>query len=419
MDYLKLDKLPPELLYVIDDYCDIEQHGNLKLTCEKLYSILNGKGLKRLHIGYSIHDSVIDRYLNDQCSCQEEYGMRHHCMGYRCRKRWLFLTPQKYLLLENYDYFQSTLLSHVTSLSVKFGDGEWAQDLLKSILPYMRNIELVEISYVGEKFNQKLWKDAVNCFQFMPNIEKAEVKMYTTHCPRMFAEVLSQTIPNMKCFPLMILDSDLDHLNHPLFIQPFQNLHELEILINIESYNFIASEQLGGFLSNLPYLTQLQLFGSPIYNPRGVKWIPYQLSTITLDTVGYDFDFDGDYGPTNCPLNTKSNGDFLRELIIFTITHHEADSMNLQNLKHFTSYYQYDSITKLLLSRIHFKSLLSLHITTDHFVLFFNDIQRMSSSLQSLTMSYGYRVNVSELYRFIQRFIECPEVYYPNLEFYI
>ncbi|KAA8913189.1 hypothetical protein TRICI_003251 [Trichomonascus ciferrii] len=398
---------PVEILYLVDDYCAIEQHWTLKLVCHRFYQVLNGKGLKRLHIGRSLHDAVLKQYLS-QCTCSTST----HCTGYGCRKRWLFLNPEKAVWEDVYHDpgAYRKLLSHISGLSVKFGEGQWAQELLRAILSHCSNIEQVEISYVGDKFNRSLWREAINCFYFMPNIDKADVRMYTTHCPRMFAEVLSRTIPNMKCFPLMILDSDLDHMGHPWFIKPFKMLQELEISLDIEPYNFITAEQMGSFLFSLPHLSQLKIFGSAVYNPRGVQWIPPNVGTLTIDSC-FDPTIEG---PRDCP--GKSNGDALRHLTVYTITTHEAHTLDLSSVEQLKSYYDSDSVTDVLLNRLNPKCIKSVDITTDNPLYFSRQFQRLHTSLQSLTIQNGFNMSMDSLYRFIQMFARNPTVY-PCLEF--
>jgi hypothetical protein len=244
----------------------------------------------------------------------------------------------------------------------------------------------------------------------MPNIDKADVRMYTTHCPRMFAEVLSRTIPNMKCFPLMILDSDLDHMGHPWFIKPFQQLQDLEIFLNIEPYNFITAEQMGAFLFNLPHLGKLKIFGSAVYNPRGIQWIPPNVESLTIDSC-LDPTIEG---PRDCP--GKSNGGALKHLTVYTITSHEAHTLDLSSVEHLESYYDSDSITDVLLNRLNPKRIKSIDITTDNPLYFSRQIQRLHTSLQSLTIQNGFNMSMDSLSRFIQMFVRNPTAY-PCLEF--
>lgn len=353
-------KLPRELVQIIDQYCDAETFGALKLTCRPFYDTL-GDRIRHLEVRPFDSKRLLPRVEKDCTCCNEEDDDNvksasnkpyQACGGLSCHKRWLLLNPNKEVcefVVADPKMF-SQLLGTVTSLSITFTHNKWPVEILNAIVPFTARVHTVYVSYLGQKVDLKAWKTFIRPFERMPNIENVQVFHATYGDSIEFAQVLSRTFSRIKFFPLKVFEQDLPLLGDPFFIEHLKSVQSLD-LIKVGN-NLISAESLSHLLLPLTNLRQLYLHAS-VDNPQNLEWVPKQLSHLELSYKNHSVE----------PIQYQgNNGQNLSSINIRSVPITQLNAFNFEKVQYFSSS-QGGEIVDALLSNLNPNLIQSVRIS--------------------------------------------------------
>lgn len=354
--------LPRELIQIIDQYCDAETLGSLKLTCRAYYDTLCDR-IRHLEVRpFDDSKRLLPRVEMDCTCCNEETSdiklasnkPYQACGGLSCHKRWFLLNPNKEVcefVVASPEIFKN-LLGTVTSLSITFTHNKWPVEVLNAIVPFVTRVHTVYVSHFGQKVNLKAWKTFIRPFKRMPGIENIQVFHATYGDSIEFAQVLSTTFSKIKFFPLTVFEQDLPLLGDPFFIDHLKAVQSLD-LIKVGN-NLISAESLSHLLLPLTNLRQLYLRAS-VDNPKNIQWVPDQLGHLELFYRNHSIEPIQDQG---------TNGRNLSSINVRSIPITQINGFNLQNVQYFSSSLGGD-IGDALLSKLNPNHVQSLRISID------------------------------------------------------
>ncbi|KAA8917524.1 hypothetical protein TRICI_000307 [Trichomonascus ciferrii] len=294
--------LPPEIVLVIDDYLDIQAHGNLKLACRSMHKLLDGRWLDLLHISYG--ETPFTFGTNVKCN-KCSYGASTTWRFHTCGKRYLFLNLKRPMMTRHF-FFNShayaRLLSHVTYLSIDMDNSQLMCATLPIILPYVKDLKELELQFVRDEGTSLHDKKTL---EFIARSSTNEDTLV-----RSTADIFSLHPWPMKCFEgtfhkMVAYDWDLGDSEHDMLLDRnfsfppcFRYLQVLNLYIRQED-----PVPLGHFsevLHQLPHLLCLNLANANLFVDSHREWIPrtvrfLEIGDVCVDTIdGETYDADND-----------------------------------------------------------------------------------------------------------------------------
>jgi hypothetical protein len=331
-----MERLPEELIRIVDDYVDCRTNSSLKASCGRFYKFLRGKDLTHVHIsGQRVRPAVLegdseeesDEDDNDPldhfmlysgvCGCQQE-GRSVNWREHTCQRRFLQINRHIRNLSKH-----GRVLEHVRSVSTRL-NFRWTEEQLIKVLTVCPNIRVVELDFPHDRSIATILEWLIRAKRKFDHLEEVEFRFVPSVNVPLHASLLRTFVrhfPKVKAAKLLIMGNDTIQVYRDVI----GSLKELEwlsltVLYSRRTARFIAPCLLG--LKKLKYLT----LPGQVENLEAVTWIPPNLEELTFTPTTMD----------DAPAKTETNGQSVKRLTIHGKIDGAIEHCRFNQLEHLT-----------------------------------------------------------------------------------